>query len=104
MSGRRLLEVVSEGGETVLQGELTLLPFHHYLLGKPPSGSCFFLEQMSSGSRPVRRKQLPAGELLSDLGPRLDLFFAPAPESEPHETRGGTLRALRLLPCRKGSP
>lgn len=110
LGGRRHLALVSETGVPLGGATKTIWPGRTYIVGQLPPGKCLFWERREYGSGAHRSILYPLGGNgpVWELRDQVDSWFVPLEspdaeqeaETEQWETRGGTRRAIRLLPCR----
>ncbi|HSC89447.1 MAG TPA: hypothetical protein VLC09_19330 [Polyangiaceae bacterium] len=102
LSGLRHFTLVDDQGRIRADVESAVIPGRTYLLGTPPRGRCFYLERRSYGQAQLElpaRERLPGEGPLWQLSEPIDFWFVPLPEPGPDWTSGGSMTALRLLPC-----
>lgn len=114
LGGRRTLALYSSAGEMLGQQTATLWPGRTYIIAHLAPGDCLFWEKRAYGERSRPSNFSPLGGVgpVWELEEHVDSWFIPlqtpgqaTPESEDDwRSSGGIRRAIRLLPCRPGSP
>lgn len=99
--GEHHFSLQRKNGRGGLELSASLRPGASYVLGVPPAGRCFFVDQRSYGqvNQAESRRPLEGPGPLYELPVPIDSWFLPLPERGGGSLSGGTRRALRLLPC-----
>jgi hypothetical protein len=99
ISGRRHLELANPDGSTRLEQWAWLEPDASYIFGTMPHDLCLFEERQEYGPSGSRSLARVSGGPLYKLENDTHLYFEGPPSPEMAQSRGGSLVAVRLLPC-----